>query len=47
MDALFAEPISSVAPREARAPTLAERRARLAAELPALAAQAAAAVEAA
>jgi hypothetical protein len=47
MDALFAEPISSVAPHKARAPTLAERRARLAAELPALAAQAAAAVEAA
>ena len=46
MDALFVEPISSVAPREAPPGTLAERRERLARELPALAA-AAAAVEAA
>jgi len=47
MDALFAAPIASVAMHEARPPTLAERRARLAAEIPALAAAAAAAVEAA
>jgi len=47
MDALFMEPISSVAPREAGPGTLAERRERLARELPALAAAAAAAVEAA
>ncbi len=47
MDALFAAPIASVAVHEARPPTLAERRARLTAEMPALAAAAAAAVEAA
>jgi Myo-inositol-1-phosphate synthase len=47
MDALFAEPIAKVAPREARPKTLAERRARLDAEIPALAAEATSAVEAA
>jgi hypothetical protein len=47
MDALFMEPISPVAPHEARPGTLAVRRERLAAELPALAAAAAAAIEAA
>jgi hypothetical protein len=47
MDALFVDPISPVAPHEARPGTLAERRERLAAELPALAAAATAAVEAA
>jgi hypothetical protein len=46
MDALFAAPIAAVAVHDARPPTLAERRARLAAEITALAA-AAAAVEAA
>ncbi|MFL5309994.1 MAG: inositol-3-phosphate synthase [Myxococcales bacterium] len=47
MDALFVEPISAVAPREARPGTLAQRRERLAGELPVLAAAAAASVEAA
>ena len=47
MDALFVESISALAPREASPGTLAERRERLAGELPALAAAAAAAVEAA
>jgi myo-inositol-1-phosphate synthase len=37
MDALFAAPLGSGAPREAAAATLAERRARLRAEMPALA----------
>jgi len=46
MDALFAAPIAPVSPREARSATLAERRARLRAEIPAVAA-AAAAVDAA
>ena len=46
MDALFAAPIAPVSPREARSATLAERRARLRAEIPVLAA-AAAAIEAA
>jgi Myo-inositol-1-phosphate synthase len=46
MDALFAAPIATVSPREARATSLAERRARLRAELPILAA-AAAGIEAA
>jgi len=41
MDALFSAPILPVTPREARRATLAERRARLAAELPLLAASAA------
>jgi len=47
MNALFASPIASAAVHEARPPTLADRRARLGAEIPALAAAAAAAVEAA
>jgi Myo-inositol-1-phosphate synthase len=47
LDALFAAPIAPVAPREARAKTLAERRARLDAEIPGLAAAASAASEAA
>jgi hypothetical protein len=47
MDALFVEPISPVAPHEARPGTLAERRDRLAAELSALAAAAGAGIEAA
>jgi myo-inositol-1-phosphate synthase len=41
MDALFSAPILPVTPREAKRATVAERRARLAAELPVLAASAA------
>ncbi len=37
MDALFSSPLGATAPREAAAPSLIERRARLLAELPALA----------
>jgi len=47
MDALFAVPLGTVALRQAQPATLAERRARLAAELPTLAVAAAAAIEAA
>ncbi len=47
MDALFAAQIAPVAPREAQPASLAERRARLLAELPVLAAAAADSIEAA
>ena len=47
MDALCAAPLAAVSPHEARPPTLAERRARMSAEIAALAAAAGASVEAA
>ena len=47
MNAFFAEPIAQVAPREAKRKTLAERRALMNAEIPALAAAASESSEAA